>query len=151
MIFAFSAAPLARAMTASFVLISPSILIQLKLCRTAMPRARLSKAGAIAASLVINASIVACRAPVRVIFGSIIPAPLQIPPIRTGDFPILNSTATSFRRVSLVMIASAVARAFWLELASNGAQALIPRVTFSIGIEMPIRPVEQTSTSFLLR
>ena len=94
-----------------------------------------------------KASIVACRAPVAVIFGSIIPAPLQTRPILTSDFPILNSTAISFRWVSLVMIALAVAWALSLELATNRAQVLMPRLTFSIGIEMPIRPVEQTSTS----
>jgi hypothetical protein len=46
------------------------------------------------------------------------------------------------------MIASATFLALGADLASNGAQARIPRSTFFIGIGTPIRPVEQTSTSF---
>src|SRR5262249_49895547 len=61
-----------------------------------------------------------------------------------------NSTAISFRRVSVVMIASATFRALDVDLAMRGAHARIPRSTFFIGIGTPIRPVEQTATSFLL-
>src|SRR5260370_12580914 len=75
------------------------------------------------------------------------PAPLQIPPIRTVDFPTLNSTAISLRCVSVVMIASATCRAFDADLAIRGAHARIPRSIFFIGIDTPIRPVEQTRAS----
>ena len=89
--------------------------------------------------------------PVRsAIPGLIIPAPLQIPPMRTARLSILNSTAISLRRVSVVMIASATCRAFVVDLASSGAHSRIPRSTFFIGIGTPIRPVEQTSTSSAL-
>src|SRR5437764_7449657 len=44
------------------------------------------------------------------------------------------------------MIASATRLAFELDRTSFGAQARIPRTTFSIGIGTPIRPVEQTRT-----
>ena len=46
--------------------------------------------------------------------------------MRTVDFPIVNSTAISFRRVSLVRMASAARRALVTDLASNGAHARIP-------------------------
>src|SRR5438105_15254127 len=75
------------------------------------------------------------------------PAPLQIPPIRTADFPTLSSTAISLRCVSVVMIASATCRAFDVDLAIRGAHARIPRSIFFICIGTPILPVEQTSTS----
>src|ERR1700736_390813 len=78
------------------------------------------------------------------------PAPLQIPPIRTVDLPILSSTAISLRHVSVVMIASATCRAFDVDLAIHGAHARIPRSIFFIGIQTPILPVEQTRTSFSL-
>src|SRR5438309_9337951 len=90
-----------------------------------------------------NASIVA-------IPGWIMPAPLQTPPIRIVDLPILNSTAISLRRVSVVMIASATCRAFDVDLAMRDAHARMPRSMFFIGIATPIRPVEQTRTSFSL-
>jgi len=75
------------------------------------------------------------------------PAPLQIPPIRTVDLPTLSSTAISLRCMSVVMIASATCRAFDVDLAIRGAHTRIPRSIFFIGIGIPILPVEQTSTS----
>src|SRR6266404_6663786 len=78
------------------------------------------------------------------------PAPLQMPPIRTVDFPTLNSTAISLRCASVVMIASATCRAFDVDLAIRGAHARMPRSIFFIGIGTPIRPVEQTRMSCAL-
>jgi len=46
------------------------------------------------------------------------------------------------------MIASATCRAVDVDLAIRGAHARMPRSTFFIGIDTPIRPVEQTRTSF---
>ena len=46
------------------------------------------------------------------------------------------------------MIASATSRARDVPLESNCDALTIPRFTFAIGIGMPIRPVEQTRTSF---
>src|SRR5437588_8862827 len=46
------------------------------------------------------------------------------------------------------MIASATFLALNVDLAMRGAHARMPRSTFCIGIATPIRPVEQTRTSF---
>src|SRR5438128_10261120 len=48
------------------------------------------------------------------------------------------------------MIASATCRALDVDLAMRDAHARMPRLTFFIGIATPIRPVEQTRTSFSL-
>ena len=93
------------------------------------------------ASVVINASIVH-------IFGWIIPEPFAIPPIVTSVSPAINVTATSFFFVSVVMIAFAasvpLARSAFFPLASS----VIPALILSIGICIPITPVEPTRTPF---
>ena len=89
------------------------------------------------ASVVMKQSIVA-------MFGSIIPAPLAMPPRRTVFPSISNSTATSLGKVSLVMIASAACRLPWL-FAAAGNSAMEVSI-FSIGSGTPMRPVEQTMT-----
>ena len=97
---AFPAAPFAMTETMSFVDVSPSMLIMLKLPSMSSERARSSMEGEIAASVVMNTSIVA-------MFGCIIPLPLAQPPMRQRVSPTENSYAVSLRRVSVVMIASA--------------------------------------------
>ena len=121
----------------SLVLMSPSTVMRLNDCSTASERACCRSFFSTAASVVRKQSMVA-------MFGSIMPAPLAMPPIRTFLPPRLISTAISLGKVSLVMIAFA---AFRLPSRCNAfAPVAIAASIFSIGIGTPIRPVEQTST-----
>ena len=99
-IFGFFALPFARSSTVSFVEVSPSTEIILYVSLTSSLNALCSAFFVIAASVVINASIVH-------IFGWIIPDHFAIPPIVTVSPPISNVTAISFSFVSVVMIAFA--------------------------------------------
>ena len=121
----------------SLVEVSPSTLTILKVSCTSEDRAFCSISGAMAQSVVRKTSMVA-------ILGWIIPEPLAIPPRRQATPPTVNSTATSFMRVSVVMIPSA-ASAEWSPrpAASSG----IPLRIGSISRGWPITPVEATTTS----
>ena len=79
--------------------------------------------------------------------GWIIPAPLQTPPTRTFRPPHESSTAHSFLRVSLVMIASANSPRICACRRKGSDAASIPFATFAIGKGTPIRPVDATKTS----
>ena len=131
--------PLASRMTVSFVLMSPSIVMRLKEFATERFNSARRADWGMAASVVTTQSMVA-------MFGSIIPAPLAIPPTRNEPFEVFTSTAYSLAKVSLVMIAAAEAALPFLE----GFSAAIPLAMRSIGMGTPIRPVEQTRTSFCL-
>ena len=74
------------------------------------------------------------------------PAPLQMPPMRTVLPPSLNSTAICFDRVSLVMMASAAWAAWPAVEPSRAAASMMPARTLSIGSVTPMRPVEPTRT-----
>ena len=74
------------------------------------------------------------------------PAPLQMPPMRTVLPPSLNSTATCFDLVSLVMMASAAWAAWSAVDPKPTAASMMPARTLSIGSVTPIRPVEPTRT-----
>ena len=103
-------------------------------------RALCKSSGFIFTSVVINASIVA-------ILGFIIPLPLLIPPIWQVFPSRVNSTASSFLRVSVVIIASHAS-----ELPSSlmlSTRVLILFLTGSIDSFCPITPVEPTIISFL--
>ena len=122
----------------SFVLMSPSMVMRLNDCSTETLSAFCSTSFSITASVVRKQSIVA-------MFGSIMPAPLAMPPMRTCCPPISNSTAISLGKVSLVMIARATAALPSAESAAGKFCAIVPSI-FSIGSGTPMRPVEQTST-----
>ena len=96
------ARPLARIVTMSLVEVSPSIDSILKVFAMSPDRAFCSMAGVIAASVVRNTSMVA-------MLGWIMPLPLAMPPKRQVFPPRVNSTATSLRMVSVVMMPSAAA------------------------------------------
>ena len=89
-------------MTVSFVLMSPSIVIRLKEFATDRRSSLRRTACGRAASVETTQSMVA-------MLGSIIPAPLAMPPMRKDPTGVFTSTAYSFAKVSLVMIAAAVA------------------------------------------
>ena len=93
----------------------------------------------IAASVVTNPSMVH-------ILGWIIPDPLHIPPTVTVFPPISICTATSFFTVSVVIIALAASVPASKEPSSFGAIAFTPFTILSIGICIPITPVDATST-----
>ena len=94
--------PLASKMTVSLVLMSPSMVMRLKEFATERRREARRAGCEIAASVVTTQSMVA-------MFGSIIPAPLAIPPMRNMPSGVLTSTANSFAKVSLVMMDAAAA------------------------------------------
>ena len=89
MIFAFSAAPFAKTITMSFVLVSLSTVTMLKVTSTISDNAFCKSFCSIEISVVIKQSIVA-------IFGCIIPEPFAIAPILTSLPPISISVAQAF-------------------------------------------------------
>src|SRR5690606_35046932 len=93
--------PDASAATMSFVEHSPSTVIALNVRSATSRSARSSSAGVTAASVVRNASIVA-------MFGSIMPAPLAMPP--TWNSPRSVSTRTAARRVAIEVHADEAGR-----------------------------------------
>ena len=124
----------------SFVEVSPSTEIWLKVAGTTVDSAFCSAAGATLASVVIKSSIVA-------MFGWIMPLPLAIAPMRTALPPTANSSAISFGWVSVVMIAVA---ASWLpasSAASLAAASGMPLANGSMLMAWPMTPVEDGSTS----
>ena len=129
--------PLARTATVSFVEVSPSTVIELKVRPTAAFSARESSAGGIAASVAMNASIVA-------MFGSIMPEPFAQPRRRTCLPPTRSFVAAHFGRVSVVMMA----RANSLNVATCALRARTRSGTASRILSTrsgaPITPVEQT-------
>ena len=112
----------------------------MKLFATASFSARRSIAGVIAASVVMNPSIVA-------MFGSIIPEPLTHPPTVILLPPIATVAAASFGLVSVVITAFATASDFSRERPSAFAAAFAPAASLSTGSRRPITPVDATSTS----
>ena len=137
-IIALAANPLAIIITLSFVLICPSILMQLKVSSTTSFKALVSAVLFIKASVVTKHSIVA-------ILGHIIPAPLAIAATVTVLFLILISTATCFAKVSVVIIALTALCALLnpSPLTSLGKDFII----FSLGRYLPITPVEDIKIS----
>src|SRR5204863_3054221 len=92
-----------------------------------------SAAGATAASVTTNVSVVAMS-------GAIIPAPLVAPTSRTARRPSVTSRAATLGRLSVVMIASA--NRTNPSGASAARAAAIPRSTRSIASGRPITPVD---------
>ena len=135
-------APFASTITVSLVLMSPSMVIRLKLSSTASSTARWRQSRERFASVVMKQSIVA-------MLGEIMPAPFTQPPIRTRCSPISKEIATSFSCVSLVMIA--LAKSLPLFNARPSTSCGMCGVIRAIGIGRPITPVEQTPTSVRFR
>jgi hypothetical protein len=119
------------------VLVSPSTVMQLKVAFTTRARHACRSAGSIAASVVMNASIVA-------MVGAIIPAPFAIAPIRTAPAGVSISSEARLDALSVVRIASAVVRSSPSVSRSNACA--IPDSTAGIGNGTPITPVEATTT-----
>ena len=140
-IISFPAMPFARTTTISFVDVSPSMLIILKVSVISLERAFCNIEGAIATSDVINTSMVA-------IFGWIMPLPFAIPPMRQVFPPSSNSTATDFLTVSVVMMPSA-ARSLPSALRPF-ASSEMPSAIGAISSGCPITPVDATTTSAAL-
>ena len=118
----------------SFVDRHPSTERQSKVSATACASARCSVSASASASVVTTASIVA-------IAGDNIAAPLAMPPTVAAP---ARATA-SFANVSVVMIAQAARPP--PSAASSPHSFGSPTSSASIGIGMPMRPVEHTSTS----
>ncbi len=134
-------APFAKTITVSLVLMSPSMVIRLKLSSTASCTAIWRPSWVAFASVVMKHSIVA-------MLGQIIPAPFTQPPIRTRCSPSRNEIAISFWCVSLVMIAAATSPPRPLARPSTSSGNF--GSTRIIGIGRPITPVEQTPSSVRL-
>ena len=135
------AMPLARTVTMSFVLMQPSTEIQLKESSFASFNACFNIFPVMAASVVMNPSMVA-------IFGAIIPEPLAQPPMITGFPPTVSRTVRSLITKSVVRIpwANALPPAGDNAAVSSGRAAVI----LSMGNGFPIIPVEATRTSVAL-
>ena len=82
------------------------------------------------------------------IFGCIIPDPLHIPPSVTSVPSTKKRTAISLRCVSVVIIASAAVCPASNVSAFAAASNFIPSLIRSIGICIPITPVEPINTAF---
>ena len=129
--------PLASAITVSFVDMSPSTVIVLKVSSVAAESAACSVTGAMAASVVTKQSIVA-------ICGWIIPEPLAMATRRTVLPPSSSSRKASFVRRSVVRMASAApATSSPSDASSAGTAAAI----VSTGSRTPMAPVEDVRTS----
>ena len=125
--------PLAKPITVSLVLISPSMVIRLKEVSTASSSDFWKHEGLILASVVTKQSIVA-------MLGQIMPAPLAHAPMRTRWPPISRETAISFLQVSLVMMACATSSP--LLVSRPATSAPIFGSMRIIGIGRPMTPVE---------
>ena len=122
----------------SFVLMSPSMEIMLKVSATISLNAPWSNSPSMAASVVIKVSIVA-------MFGQIMPEPLAIAPIRTSLPPSSIFSPKLLAWVSVVIMAF---EASGLPSTDNFPTAsLMPAVILSMGRLTPITPVEATNTS----
>ena len=135
----FSAIPLANRSTVSLVEVSPSTEIILKVSLISSERAFCSSSLVIAASVVINPSMVH-------IFGWIMPEPLHIPPIVTVLPPISICAPTYFGFVSVVMMALAASRPSFSLPSFAAANFSTPAAIRSMGSCMPMTPVDATST-----
>mmetsp|Transcript_11775 Transcript_11775/g.25250 ORF Transcript_11775/g.25250 Transcript_11775/m.25250 type:complete len:303 (+) Transcript_11775:438-1346(+) len=137
---ALPAAPLARPMTQSLVLVSPSTVIWLKEAMEARLTIAFHASALTAASHVTTESMVA-------MLGWIIPEPLHMPPMCTVLPPMFTCRAALLLTRSVVVMATA---------ARCPSSSLVPRVPtisgmagmkFSIFMRRPITPVDCSSTS----
>ena len=117
----------------------PSVVMRLNEASTACVRAVWSAPGSTTASVVITASMVAMA-------GESIAAPLAMPPTVMVTPPTSKVAIASLATVSVVMMASAAERPASGVAARAAAAAGTPVVNGSIGMGIPIRPVEQTRT-----
>ena len=123
----------------SFVDVSPSTVIILKVSFTTSLTASCKRALLIARSVVIKASIVH-------ILGWIIPDPLLIPPSVTVLPSISKDTATSLLTVSVVIIALEASVPALMLPSKVLLIASTPATSLSTGSCIPITPVEATAT-----
>ena len=126
--------PFDRTKTISFVEVSPSTVIWLKVFSTFCERASCRVSLEITASQVIKASMVA-------ILGWIMPEPLATPAMVTSSRPNISVTATVLISVSVVSMALEKSSA--LPLITNLDK---PFFRVSIGKSSPMTPVEATAT-----
>ena len=124
--------------TMSFVDVSPSTLIMLKLSCTSAERAFCSIPALMAQSPVMKTSMVA-------MFGWIMPLPLATPPRWHSLPPSVKLTAHCFIFVSVVMMASATAAL--LPAAREETRGPMPASKGAMVISTPMTPVEATITS----
>src|SRR5271163_64669 len=134
------AAPLARTSNVSFVEVSPSMEMALKVRDVTSCNVFCSRLGAMAASVVTKASMVA-------ILGWIIPAPLAQPTKWMRLPAILKEALAVLGRVSVVQMASDSSAKERAEGRWWRATMGKPRRTLSSGKGTPITPVEQTKSS----
>ena len=121
----------------SLVDVSPSTVMALNVSSAASASARCSRSGPTSASVVRNPSMVA-------MFGSIMPAPLAIPPTWKTPSGVVARTAASFAHRSVVMMASAAAPC--PSRLSAPTACVMPWRSFSPFSWTPITPVEETRT-----
>src|SRR5207249_4902468 len=129
-------APPASSRTVSFVLVSPSTEMALKLRSATRRNSGCSPAGSPTASVVSTASSVAMS-------GWIMPAPLAMPPTVTIPAGVSKRTAQCLGRVSVVMMARAASGP--PSGVRRPAAARKPSATCSSGSGTPITPVDSTS------
>ena len=141
LISGFSAIPFASTSSVSFVEVSPSTEIILKVSTTSSFTAFVSSSLEITASVVTKASMVH-------ILGWIMPEPLHIPPRVTVLPPISICTAASLFFVSVVMIALDALVPASRSPCFPSVSFLIPLTILSMGSCMPMTPVDATSTAF---
>ena len=137
-IIGMPAAPFARTMTLSFVDISPSMVMRLKLSSTHSSTDLRRFSLEIEASVVMKQSMVA-------MLGEIIPAPFTHPPIRTRCSPRSKEIANSLAWVSLVMIAAATSEPFFGPRRSRSSSYFGSKR--DIGMGRPMTPVDATPIS----
>src|SRR6266568_4315769 len=129
-------APPASSRTVSFVLVSPSTEMALKLRSATRRNSGCSPAGSPTASVVSTASNVAMS-------GWIIPAPFAMPPTVTIPAGVSKRTAQCLGRVSVVIMARAASGP--PSGVRRPAAARRPSATCSRGSGTPITPVDSTS------
>src|SRR5260370_28590546 len=134
------AAPLARTSSESFVEVSPSMLIALNVRAVTSLSVFCSREGAMAASVVTNASVVA-------MFGWIMPAPLAQPTMWIRLWPIVKEAAAVFGPASVVQIASETSANERAEERGCRDSSGTARRILSIGSGTQRTPDEQTRTS----
>ena len=135
-------APEASSKAMSLVLVWSSMVTALKLASEADLSNRCNSGGAILASVVRYASIVACLALAGARRGPIIPLPLQTPAMVIGCLLILKSAADVLRRVSVVRMVSAKSSACSSLLPRYFPASAMPCWTLSMGKRWPMMPVE---------
>ena len=130
--------PVAKASTVSEVEVSPSTVMQEKLCRFAASSISCKRAGATAASVKMKPSIVAMS-------GAIMPEPFMMPTRGTRTPPIMAWVTAALAKVSVVPIAAVAAAKS--ALPSAPCAAATPASALSAGSGTPITPVEAWNTS----